>query len=48
MLEILQHTHCFLSEFAFISFLNKDRIGIEISYCFERINIFFSNGERIV
>ena len=24
--------------FAFISFLNKDRLGIEISHCFEKIN----------
>ena len=48
VLEILQHT-CYLvffaPVFAFFSFLNKDRLGIEISYCFEKINTFFSNGE---
>ena len=51
VLEILQHTRLFscffLPVFAFFSFLNKDRLGIEISYCFEKINTFFSNGERI-
>ena len=38
--EILQHTRllsCFFSPvFAFFSLLNKDRPGIEISYCFEK------------
>ena len=49
VLEILQHTRLFFFSpaFAFFSFLNKDRLGIEISYCFEKINTFFSNGERI-
>ena len=50
VLEILQHVRLlafFSPVFAFISFLNKDRLGIEISYCFEKINTFFSNGERI-
>ena len=51
VLEILKHTRLlrffFLPVFAFFSFLNKDRLGIEIYYCFEKINTFFSNGERI-
>ena len=33
--------------FAFFSFLNKDRLGIEVSYCLEQINTIFSNGEII-
>ena len=47
-LDILQHTRflvfcycCFPHVFVFINFLNKDRFGIEISYCFKQINIFF-------
>ena len=51
VLEILQHTRLlrvfFHLSLAFFSLLNKDRLGIEISYCFEKINAFFSNGERI-
>ena len=50
VLEILQHTRLlsfFSPVFAFFSFLNKDRLGIEISYCFEKLNTFFSNCERI-
>ena len=36
--EILQHTRLlfFSPVFAFFSLLNKDRPGIEISYCFEK------------
>ena len=44
VLEILQHTRLlgfFSTVFAFMIFLNKDRLGIEISYCLEKINNFF-------
>lgn len=51
VLEILQHTRLlsffFSPVFAFFSFLNKDRLGIEVSYCLEQINTTFSNGEII-
>ena len=50
VLEILQHTRLlsfFSPVFAFFSFLNKDRLGIEVSYCLEQINTIFSNGEII-
>ena len=51
VLEILQHTRLleffFSPVFACMSFLNKDRLGMEISYFFGKINIFFCNGERI-
>ena len=40
VLEVLQHIYFFSPVFAFFSFLNKDRLGIEISYCFETINTF--------
>ena len=46
VLEILQHTRLlgllFSTVFAFMSFLNKNRLGIDISYCFEKKdNLFF-------
>ena len=40
MLEILQQTR--LLVFAFTSFLNQDRLGVEISYCFKKIYIYSS------
>ena len=40
VLKILQHVRLLAVFFqlSFISFLNKDRLGIEITSCFEKIN----------